>query len=103
MLPFRRRLIGYCRINRNNPETGNARQHGCLGPNMKKLLLLIITLAFISYSSVVFADELDMINRPVNLSGLTGLLVTTAPFTLDPGIIEVGASVQTETSLTPEF
>jgi hypothetical protein len=44
-----------------------------------------------------------MINRPVNVSGLTGLLMTTAPFTLPARTVEVGISTQSESSLSPKY
>lgn len=49
------------------------------------------------------AEELEIVNRPANTSGLTGLLVTTGPYTAAPGTVEVAASVLYENSLTPEF
>jgi hypothetical protein len=51
----------------------------------------------------VSAEELDIVNRPVNLSGLTGLLFTTAPYTLTKGTIEVAAAYLTENSVTPDY
>jgi len=51
----------------------------------------------------VSAEELDIVNRPVNLSGLTGLLFTTAPYTLSKGTIEVAAAYLTENSVTPDY
>jgi hypothetical protein len=44
-----------------------------------------------------------MLNRPVNTHGLTGILLTTAPYTLPPGIVEVGVSVLSENSVTPDY
>ena len=52
---------------------------------------------------VVQAEELDMINRPVNADGMTGLLVTTAPFTLPQRTLEVGVASITEDSHIPDF
>ncbi len=49
------------------------------------------------------AEDLEMINRPVNTAGLTGLLFTTTPFTLPPRSIEVGVGVLTEKSATPDY
>ena len=48
-------------------------------------------------------EELEIINRPVNTSGLTGLLVTTSPFTLPPRTFEFGMIVLSETSLLPKY
>ena len=50
-----------------------------------------------------FADDLEMINRPVSASGLTGLLFTTAPYTLAPGTLELGLSILSEYSVKPEY
>lgn len=47
-------------------------------------------------------EELEMINRPVNAIGLTGLLATTAPFVLDSGTVEVGVGAISEASTTPD-
>jgi len=59
---------------------------------------------FLSLSlNPVFAEELDIVNRPVNTSGLTGLLFTTAPYTLAPGTVELGASLVSESSTTPNY
>ncbi len=54
-------------------------------------------------TDVVVAEELDIVNRPVNTSGLTGLLITTSPYTLTPGTIEIGASVVSENSIRPDY
>ena len=48
-------------------------------------------------------DAVDVVNHPVNTSGLTGLLFTTAPYTLPTGTVEVGASLLTENSVLPDF
>ncbi len=73
---------------------------------MKKCLLfgcrLFLGLLIIS-PAMVSADELDLINRPMNASGLTGLLVTTSPFTLEPGAVETGIAVFSENSKTPDY
>jgi hypothetical protein len=44
-----------------------------------------------------------MINRPVNTSALTGLLITTSPFTLPLRTLEVGFGVVSENSLLPKY
>ncbi len=49
------------------------------------------------------AEEIDLLNRPVNSSGLTGLLFTTAPYTMAPGVFEVGAAVLSENSIVPDY
>jgi hypothetical protein len=53
--------------------------------------------------AVIFAEDLEMVNRPVNTAGLTGLLFTTAPFTLPPRSIEIGAAVLSENSTIPKY
>src|SRR5512143_2508538 len=71
---------------------------------MKKNLFTFFTiLVIVSLPLSSFAEELEIINRPVNISGLTGLLVTTGPYTATPGTVEVAASILYENSLTPEF
>jgi|SRR5208337_1632148 len=70
---------------------------------MRNLFLLIFVGACLAFSSNVKAEEIEMVNRPVNSWGLTGLLFTTAPYTLAPGTIEIGASVQSESSVTPDY
>ncbi len=47
--------------------------------------------------------ELEMINRPVNLSGLTGLLFTTSPFTVPSGFAELSAAALSEKSTKPDY
>lgn len=49
------------------------------------------------------AEELEIVNHPVNTSGLTGLLITTSPYTLTPGTVEIGASIQSENSIRPDY
>jgi hypothetical protein len=67
------------------------------------LLVLLLLAGVLAQPSDLSAEELEMINRPVNTSGLTGLLFTTAPFTLPPGTWEAGAAVMTRRSLTPDY
>lgn len=50
-----------------------------------------------------YAEDLELINRPVNTSGLTGLLFTTSPYTIAKGRFEIGASVLTESSTIPHY
>ena len=69
---------------------------------MRCLLLLQIIIAFI-LPAVLQAEELEIVNRPVNTSGITGLIVTTSPFTLPPRTIEIGVMVLTENSLVPNY
>lgn len=49
------------------------------------------------------AEELEMVNRPINTNGLTGLLYTTTPYTLAPGIIEAGYASISEDSAIPAY
>jgi hypothetical protein len=55
------------------------------------------------WPSAALAEELEIVNRPVNTSGLTGLLITSSPFTLTPGTVEIGASIQSENSIRPDY
>jgi hypothetical protein len=81
-----------------------SRQRGCLGPNMKnRLLSLVAVIAVVSIPLIASGEDLEMVNRPVNTSGLTGLLITTGPYTAASGTIEVAASILYENSVTPEF
>jgi len=68
-----------------------------------KLLPHIFVAISLILPTTVLADDLELINRPVNTSGLTGLLFTTSPYTLPKGRIEVGASVLTENSTIPQY
>lgn len=63
-------------------------------------LLFAFCLCFAQNS---FAEDIDVVNHPVNTSGLTGLLFTTQPYTLNPGTIEVGAALLSENSVLPQF
>ncbi len=54
-------------------------------------------------SDVSVAEELQIVNHPVNTSGLTGLLITTSPYTLTSGTVEIGASVLSENSIKPDY
>ena len=63
-------------------------------------LLFALCLCF---AQNTFAEDIDVVNHPVNTSGLTGLLFTTAPYTLNPGTIEVGAGILSENSDFPQF
>jgi hypothetical protein len=71
-------------------------------PTIFIVLLNLCALPFL-WPSVAVAEELEIVNRPVNTSGLTGLLITTSPFTLTPGTVEIGASIQSENSIKPDF
>jgi hypothetical protein len=71
----------------------------------KKLPILLFILCVLLFrgSDAAVAEELDIVNRPVNTSGLTGLLLTTSPYTLTPGYVEIGASVMSENSIRPDY
>jgi hypothetical protein len=60
--------------------------------------ILMMTIATPSH-----AEDLEMVNRPVNISGLTGLLFTTVPYTQPSGKVEIAGSVLSESSVTPEY
>jgi hypothetical protein len=64
-------------------------------------LVLLVPLTFTHRPAA--AEELMIVNRPVNTSGLTGLLFTTAPYTLNPGTVEIAASVLYESSVKPDY
>lgn len=66
------------------------------------LIVLVLALAP-AISAPAAAEELDMVNRPVNSSGMTGLINTSIPFTLPRGSVEIGLSAMSETSAVPEF
>lgn len=69
---------------------------------MRYVLLLQIIIAFL-LPAALHAEELEIVNRPVNTSGMTGLLVTTSPFTLPPKSLEIGMMVLSENSLVPKY
>jgi hypothetical protein len=55
------------------------------------------------WPAAVGAEELDIVNHPINAYGLTGLLMTSSPYTLTPGTVEIGASIQSENSIRPDY
>jgi len=76
----------------------------------ERLIRLFIVASFLLSTTIpcafparVFAEDLEMINRPVNTSGLTGLLFTTIPFTLPTRSVEIGVSVLSEDSTIPKY
>jgi len=69
---------------------------------MKTAAVSLLTIILLSFSGAQ-AEELEMINRPVNTNGLTGLLFTTAPYTLAPGTIETGFTIMSEDSAVPSY
>jgi hypothetical protein len=70
---------------------------------LEPVLLFLCALLFLWLTDVVQAEELEIVNRPVNISGLTGLLITTSPYTLAPGTVEIGASILSENSIRPDY
>ena len=82
------------RINRNKAR------YQCFCRFLGVLSAIVLLLAF---SRTVMAEELEMVNRPVNTSGLTGLLFTTTPFTLPQKSVEIGATTLSENSAVPNF
>jgi len=70
---------------------------------MNRCILIILFTCCIVVPAGVGAEELDLINRPVNTSGLTGLIITTSPFTLPPRTFEFSAMVLSENSLLPKY
>jgi len=65
--------------------------------------LFLCALLFLWSAALAQAEELEIVNHPVNTSGLTGLLITTSPYTLTPRTVEIGASVQYENSIRPDY
>jgi hypothetical protein len=64
----------------------------------------VLLVIFLLAAKPVRAEEdLEMINRPVNTAGLTGLLFTTTPFTLLPRAIEISAYTVSENSVVPNY
>jgi hypothetical protein len=63
-------------------------------------LFIVLCLCF---AQNTFAEDIEVVNHPVNLSGLTGLLFTTAPYTLNTGTIEVGVAIISENSTIPDY
>ena len=66
-------------------------------------LFLLALMIMSIFPATVFAEDLEMINRPVNAAGLTGLLFTTMPFTLPTRTVEIGVAVLSENSTVPKF
>lgn len=71
--------------------------------NNRNLLFFFGIFLYAVFPSLAQSEELELINRPVNTSGLTGLLLTTAPFTLPPRTIEIGVASLSENSLDPKY
>ena len=71
----------------------------------RHILIILIALfsIFLMPAASLHAEDLEMVNRPINTNGLTGLLYTTAPYTLAPGIIEAGFVSISEDSAIPAY
>ncbi len=67
------------------------------------IFCFLIIGALLAFPLQSAAEEIDLVNRPVNSSGLTGLLFTTAPYTMAPGVVEIGAAVLSENSVVPDY
>jgi hypothetical protein len=76
---------------------------------LKRKLHYVLLCACCSLISIIFhpafvvAEDNELVNHPVNLSGLTGLLFTAAPYTISPGTVEAGISVLSENSVRPDY
>ncbi len=66
------------------------------------MLIILCGLQFLRPAAIL-AEELEIVNHPVSASGLTGLLMTTSPYTLSPGTVEIAASVLSENSIKPDY
>jgi hypothetical protein len=71
----------------------------------RHILIILIALFAIPLmpAAGLHAEDLEMVNRPINTNGLTGLLYTTTPYTLAPGIIEAGFASISEDSAVPAY
>lgn len=70
---------------------------------MRYILLLRIIIIAVLLPAALHAEELEIVNRPVNTSGMTGLLATTSPFTLPKNSLEIGMMALSENSLVPNY
>ncbi len=71
---------------------------------LRLIVLLIVVLFVMVRGSAAFGqEELEMVNRPVNLTGLTGLIFSTTPFTLPPRTIEFSAGTNALSSTFPDI
>jgi hypothetical protein len=68
-------------------------------------LVLLLTPLFllISMSPALAEEDLELINRPVNMIGLTGLIFTTTPYTLQAKTVELSAGSISENSTIPNI
>jgi hypothetical protein len=63
----------------------------------------VFALFFCIFSSYALAEEIDLINRPINAAGLTGLISTTMPQVLPARTIETGLMLTSENSFKPDY
>ena len=78
--------------------------HGIPLRNLRRSLVSFLpVMVLLLFTTVAAADELELINRPVNISGLTGLVFTTAPFTLPTRSVEFAVGTLSENSTRPDF
>jgi hypothetical protein len=69
---------------------------------MRYVLQLLMSVALL-LPATLHGEELEIVNRPVNTSGMTGLLVTSSPFTLPPNTFEFSFMTLSENSLIPRY
>lgn len=67
------------------------------------IAFLFLGIYLLQWPAAAPAEELDIVNHPVNTSGLTGLLITSSPYTVTPGSVEIAASIQFENSVMPDY
>lgn len=70
---------------------------------VRPYLIHSCVLLFFFISGPLYAEEMEILNRPVNAGGLTGLLVTTSPYTIPAGRIEAGFIITSEDSNRPYY
>lgn len=68
-----------------------------------QVIAIFYSVSILLTPSIISAQELDLLNRPVNTSGLTGLIYTTSPFVLPSKTFEIGAFSQSENSFLPSY
>jgi hypothetical protein len=71
----------------------------------RQILIILTALfgIFLVPADRLHAEEIEMVNHPINKHGLTGLLYTATPYTLAQGVIETGLSSLSEDSATPAY
>lgn len=70
---------------------------------MKYHGFVVFIACIFTWTHATLAEELEMVNRPMNTTCLTGLMVTTAPFTLNTGMVEAGLASISENSNKPDY